>query len=370
MSGAAQPGPRSWIATYRLQLHADFTLADAGKVLPYLKELGISHVYLSPCLQAMRGSQHGYDVTDPRRISEDLGGEAAWTQFVASARDRAVGILLDIVPNHMAATAQNPWWDDVLCHGPYSRYCQYFDIRMAVPSRFCVHICSLARPYGEALAAGELNLEVLQGQLRVRHYDNTWPLSPASWSALFDRADPCFAQLERLTQVDSPSEPQLLAYRAAVEKATQIVKDFAHQGGLPAAIADINSDRDRLDALLQRQFYALHGWKLAGELVNYRRFFDISTLVGISTERAEVFTAAHERFRKMIAAGEIDGLRVDHPDGLRDPREYFRRLRELLPQGRIYVEKILDNEEQLRTEWPVDGTVGYEFLSKVNRLWM
>ncbi len=366
----AQGGPRSWIATYRLQLHAGFTLADAGKVLPYLKDLGISHVYLSPCLQATRGSQHGYDVTDPRRISDDLGGEAAWTQFVASTRAHGLGILLDIVPNHMAATAQNPWWDDVLCHGPYSRYCQYFDIRMPVPSRFCVHICSLARPYGEALAAGELKLEVLQGQLRVRHFDNTWPLSPASWSAMFDRSDPCFGQLERLAQVDAPAEPQRLAYLAAAEKAAQIVKDFAQRGGLPAAIEAINADPERLDALLQRQFYALHGWKLAGELVNYRRFFDIATLVGISTERAEVFTAVHDRFRKMIAAGEIDGLRVDHPDGLRDPREYFQRLRELLPHGRIYVEKILDTEERLPASWPIDGTVGYDFLSKVNRLWM
>ncbi len=363
-------GPRSWIATYRLQLHADFTLADAGKVLPYLKQLGISHVYLSPTLQATRGSQHGYDVTDPRRINEDLGGEAAWARFVASARSHSLGILLDIVPNHMAATAQNPWWDDVLCHGPYSRYCQYFDIRMPVPSRFCVHICSLARPYGEALAAGELKIEVLQGQLRVRHYDNTWPLTPASWGALMERPDPCFAQLERLTRLESPTQPHRVAYLGATEKAAQILKDFAQGNALAAAVRSLNEDKDRLDGLLQQQFYALHGWKLAGELVNYRRFFDISTLVGLSTERAEVFAAAHDRFRKMIATGEIDGLRVDHPDGLRDPLEYFQRLRALLPQGRIYVEKILDTEERLPTTWPIDGTVGYDFLSKVNRLWM
>lgn len=361
--------PRAWIATYRLQLHADFTLADAGKVLPYLEQLGISHVYLSPALQATRGSQHGYDVTDPRRISEDLGGEAAWTRFVDSARANRLGILLDIVPNHMAATAQNPWWDDVLCHGPYSRYCRFFDIRMPVPSRFCVHLCSLARPYGEALGAGELKIEVVQGQLRVRHYDNTWPLTPASWSALIDRSDPCFAQLERLTNLESPTPADGVAYQAAIEKAAQILKDFAHGEDLATVILAINDNRHRLDALLQRQFYALHGWKLAGELVNYRRFFDISTLVGISTERPEVFAAAHERFRKMIAAAEIDGLRVDHPDGLRDPREYFQRLRELLPRGRIYVEKILDTEERL-PPWPIDGTVGYDFLSKVNRLWM
>ena len=362
--------PRSWIATYRLQLHSEFTLAAAVEVLPYLQQLGVSHVYLSPCLQAMRGSAHGYDVTDPRRISEDLGGEAAWTQFVAAARSRSLGILLDIVPNHMAATAQNPWWDDVLCHGPYSRYCRYFDLRMPVPSRFCVHICSLGRPYGEALAAGELQVQVQGAQLRVRHHDNSWPLTPGSWSALIERADPCFAELERLTQIESPGQSERQRYQACAEQATRVLKDCAQGEALGRALAALNADRERLDQLLQRQFYALHGWKLAGELVNYRRFFDISTLVGLSTERPEVFAAAHERFERMVAAQEIDGVRVDHPDGLRDPREYFGRLRALLPRGRIYVEKILDTEERLPGSWPIDGTVGYDFLSKVNRLWM
>src|ERR1700744_1232820 len=131
--------PRSWIATYRLQLHRGFTLADAEKVLPYLAQLGISHVYLSPCLQATPGSQHGYDVTNPAHVNDDLGGEQAWSHFVASVHSHSLGILLDIVPNHMAATDQNPWWYDVLAHGPYSHHCRYFDIRMPVPSRFCVH---------------------------------------------------------------------------------------------------------------------------------------------------------------------------------------------------------------------------------------
>ena len=126
---AAATSPRSWVATYRLQLHLGFTLADAEKVLPYLASLGISHVYLSPCLQAAPGSQHGYDVIDPRHVSHDLGGDEAWTHFVAAAHACSLGILLDIVPNHMAATEQNPWWDDVLAHGPYSEYSRYFDIR-------------------------------------------------------------------------------------------------------------------------------------------------------------------------------------------------------------------------------------------------
>ncbi len=366
---AAGPPPRSWIATYRLQLHRDFTLADAEKVLAYLAQLGISHVYLSPCLQATRGSQHGYDVTDPARVSEDLGGEAAWTHFVASAQAHSLGILLDIVPNHMAATAQNPWWDDVLAHGPYSAHGRYFDIRMPVPGRFCVHICSLARPYGEALGNGELKIEISEGTLRLRHYDNTWPLTPASWGRVVPQAPPCFAELERLTQIECPGEEERRRYREQAQAARRALLGCA-PADLQGQVAAINGDAARLDQLIQSQFYAVHGWKLAGELVNYRRFFDISTLVGLSTERAEVFAAVHDRFGRMIRDRQVDGLRVDHPDGLRDPQEYFKRLRELLPKGRIYVEKILDTEERLPASWPIDGTVGYDFLSKVNRLWM
>src|SRR5579863_6367258 len=153
----------NWIASYRLQLHAGFSLRQAQQVLPYLADLGISHVYLSPCLQAVPGSQHGYDVTDPTRISDDLGGESAWLDFVGAARSHGLKILLDIVPNHMSASQHNPWWDDVLAHGPFSKYAEYFDIRRQADQTFRVRICSLARPYGAAIDAGELNLEVALG---------------------------------------------------------------------------------------------------------------------------------------------------------------------------------------------------------------
>ncbi|HEY4339692.1 MAG TPA: malto-oligosyltrehalose synthase [Steroidobacteraceae bacterium] len=365
---AAATSRRSWVATYRLQLHRGFTLADAEEVLPYLASLGISHVYLSPCLQAASGSQHGYDVIDPRHVSHDLGGDEAWTHFVAAAHANSLGILLDIVPNHMAASEQNRWWDDVLAHGPFSEYSQYFDIRNPAGGRFCVHICSLARPYGEVLLAGELKIESQRGRLRLRHYDNSWPLAAISWGVVLNRSAQCFADLEALAAIVAPGAADRRAYRKAVQTAAGIVEETP-----PAALAErlnaINGDVGALDALIQRQYYAVHGWKLAGELVNYRRFFDVSTLVGLSTERPEVFAAVHNRFGRMIEQGEIDGLRVDHPDGLRDPLEYLERLRALLPQGRIYVEKILDNEERLPS-WPIDGTVGYDFLAKVNRLWM
>jgi (1->4)-alpha-D-glucan 1-alpha-D-glucosylmutase len=361
----------SWTATYRLQLHAEFPLPAAQRVLKYLADLGISHVYLSPCLQAVPGSQHGYDVVDPSRISADLGGEAAWSDFVRAARDCGLRILLDIVPNHMAVSQHNPWWDDVLKHGPYSEFAQFFDIRNTPPLPFCVHLCSLAKPYGEALQAGELHLEVVDQAPRVRHYENSWPLAPASWGELVPAGDVgCFGELERLRDLAAPSMEDRSAYRRHAAQAQKLLANAAGSGQLQEALGRVQNNPDHLDALLRKQNFQLHGWKLAGELTNYRRFFDIDTLIGVRAELPDVAAATHARIAQMIAAGDIEGLRVDHPDGLREPLQYFQRLRRLLPAGRIYVEKILENDERLNEDWPIDGTVGYDFLAKVNRLWM
>jgi (1->4)-alpha-D-glucan 1-alpha-D-glucosylmutase len=360
----------SWIATYRLQLHAGFPLSAAQKVLGYLSELGISHVYLSPCLQAVPGSQHGYDVVDPGKISDDLGGEAAWSDFVRAARELQLRILLDIVPNHMSATHHNAWWDDVLRQGPFSRYADFFDIRIAQDRAFCVHLCSLAKPYGAALQEGELRIEVFKNEPRVTHYDNSWPLGPASWGELLRTAEPCFDELDRLRAVAAPGDPERCAYRRHAARASELLGAAARSGRLQEAAALVQDDHARIDAILRRQYYLLHGWKLSGELTNYRRFFDIDSLIGIRAERSDVAAASHARIEQMIAKGEIDGLRVDHPDGLREPLQYFERLRGMLPEGRIYIEKILENDERLKEGWPIDGSVGYEFLAKVNRLWM
>jgi (1->4)-alpha-D-glucan 1-alpha-D-glucosylmutase len=364
-----------WVATYRLQLHADFPLSAAAKTLPYLATLGITHVYLSPCLQAEPGSQHGYDVTKPGRISHDLGGEEAWSAFVESCRAFGMRILLDIVPNHMSASANNPWWDDVLCHGPYSAYVDFFDIRSSIGDPFKVHLCTLARPYADALSAGELRIDLIDGLPRLVHFDNSWPIGPASWGEILcaerepDR-DSCFTEFDRLITRSAPEPCERERYGQHVGRAKLLLNERRLDGGLEAALERINADPDRLDAVLSRQYYMLHGWKLAGELGNYRRFFDVGGLVGMRTELPDVFAAGHARIETMISRHEIDGLRVDHPDGLRDPLGYFKRLRELLPSGRIYVEKILENDEHLVNDWPIEGTVGYEFLAKVNRLWM
>jgi len=360
----------NWVATYRLQLHEEFPLDAACQVLPYLSDLGISHVYLSPCLQAAPGSRHGYDVTDPSRISEDLGGEAAWERFVAAARLANLKILLDIVPNHMSASRYNPWWDDVLAHGPCSPFATFFDIRMPPQQAFRVHVCTLAHAYGDVLEAGELCIELVEGRPRFKHYDNSWPLSPASWGALIDVDAPCFAELGCLAACAAPDASQIESYRRHVMEADEHLAEAARDGRLQAAVQRIGKDAGRLHAILSRQHYVLHGWKLAGELTNYRRFFDVDSLVGIRTELPDVMAATHARIETMVSRGELDGLRIDHPDGLRDPLTYFNRLRELLPDGRIYVEKILENDERLMEDWPIDGTVGYDFLAKVNRLWM
>jgi len=374
----------NWRACYRLQLHAGFPLSRAQEVLPYLAQLGISHVYLSPCLQAVPGSQHGYDVADPARVSQDLGGEPAWDAFVQAAREQSLKILLDIVPNHMSASEHNPWWESVLTHGPFSEFAGYFDFRNSPDRPFRVHLSSLAQPFGAALLAGELTLEVVCGRVRLRHYDNTWPLSPSSWGALLSGAEAsgsgargvdaqgeeAFAELERLQDVPRPDERQRAAYARHAARAEQSLAEAFARGRLQEAVSRTAADKELMVAVLRRQFYVLHGWRLGGELGNYRRFFDVDTLSAIRTEVPAVFNASHARIEAMIARDEIDGLRVDHPDGLREPLEYFKRLRELLPRGRIYVEKILENDERLKDDWPIDGTVGYEFLAKVNRLWM
>ncbi|HLW25268.1 MAG TPA: malto-oligosyltrehalose synthase [Steroidobacteraceae bacterium] len=362
-----------WIATYRLQLHAGFTLADAERILGYLAELGVSHLYLSPCLQATPGSLHGYDVTDPTRVSEDLGGETAWGPFVERVHAAGLKLLLDIVPNHMAASEQDPWWDAVLAHGPFSEYARYFDIRTEREAPWRIHLCTLAHPYGETLARGELTLELRDGLPRIRHFDNSWPIGPASWSVLLEEDAEGHAAADGLEWLASTAPPGAQArqrYASALRDAERRLASARRDGTLERALERCRSDADRLDAVLRCQFYVLHGWKLAGELTNYRRFFDVSGLVGVRNEEPEVFEATHARIARMIRDGDLDGLRIDHPDGLKDPRAYFEQLRSLCPACRIYVEKILENDERLVADWPIDGTVGYDFLAKVNRLWM
>ncbi len=339
-AGVISSRPR---ATMRLQLHKDFTFSDAAALVPYLVELGISHVYSSPILTARAGSIHGYDVIDPTTVNPELGGESGLRDFVATLRASGLGLIVDIVPNHMAVGASdNPWWTDVLRRGRCSPYAKFFDIDWESDDptlRGKVLAPFLGKPYGEALADGDIRVtETPSGEPVVRYFDTIFPVDPT---------------------------------------------EYAHIGecGLESFDPANPSGRSLIHELLERQHYRLAWWGTAGDEINWRRFFDINGLAGLRIEVPEVFEATHATLFRLYAEGLIDGFRVDHVDGLSDPPAYCRQLRQRLDelepqrpsgaaQGRAYlvIEKILGAGERLPTDWGVDGTSGYDFMNEVSAL--
>lgn len=300
-------------ATYRVQLTPSFTLHDLVGVVPYLARLGVSHVYTSPLLQSAPGSEHGYDVVDHSTVDEELGGRAGFDALCAALRQHGLGLVVDVVPNHMAVgDPRNRWWWDVLTHGPESRYAQHFDIDWDpdVPSlgdRVLVPV--LAERYGQELAAGSITVEREGDGFVVRYGSQTFPVRPSTFRE---------------------------ARRAL--------------GGAPADIHE----------LLEHQHYRLAQWRTASEELDYRRFFDVTSLAGLRVEDPEVFAEVHALALDWVAAGDVHGLRIDHPDGLRNPRAYFERLAAAAPGAWVVAEKILEHGEALRPGWAVAGTTGYE----------
>lgn len=325
------------VATYRLQLNQDFPFSAAAQLVPYLAELGISTLYLSPILQARTGSQHGYDVCDPTQIDDDRGGEEGFRQLVEAVQQHGMTILADAVPNHMAVSSENPWWLHVLESGSDAPEAEFFDIDWE-PSRSSltgkVLLPVLGQPYVDALNAGELTIEHEAENAWVRYFDWKLPISQGAESK---------AHLERLLAAQDEDEiPQV--------------------------------QRQLLDNLLEAQCYRLAFWRSASAEINYRRFFDIADLAGLRQELDVVFESYHQRLIELIREGSIAGLRIDHVDGLRDPRGYLLQLRDQLradPERRFYivVEKIIEAQhEDLPEDWPVAGTTGYEAISYITGL--
>ena len=431
-------------STYRLQFHAGFTFRDAAAIVPYLHDLGVTHLYASPYLKARPGSTHGYDVIDHCMLNPELGSEADYDAWVGAMRSSGMSHVLDIVPNHVGVgTNDNAWWNDVLEHGPASRFAGYFDIAWRGSPRPQLHdkvmLPLLGGHYGDVLEKGELKLAFENGAFAVHYYDRRFPISPRTYGSILgqnpaaiarsaERHDPAIQEyraiLRMADDLQGPDDPgaalpggaaeaeelkQRLAALASDSPAVRqlIEQNLAEFNGRPGDPRSF----DLLDDLLNEQSYRLAYWRAAPDEINYRRFFDINDLAALSMERAEVFEDTHRLILKLVAEGKVEGLRVDHPDGLYDPRQYFERLQQAAAQesqwhgfstragdagnkgslstedrshglktratkGRakpsLYVvaEKILAPDEPLPDDWAVHGTTGYDFLNMVNGLFV
>jgi (1->4)-alpha-D-glucan 1-alpha-D-glucosylmutase len=448
-------------STYRLQFHSGFTFRDAARIAPYLSALGVTHCYASPYLKARPGSTHGYDIVDHGSLNPEIGSEEDYNAWIAALAENGLRQIADIVPNHMGVGSNdNAWWNDVLENGPASRFAGYFDIAWRASARpelqDKVLLPVLGEPYGEALEAGQLPLRFENGALSVYYFERRFPLDPGTFGIVIAH------RLEELQLALGPDAPAFLEYQsiltasrnlpARTETDAQKVAERSREKEIiKRRLADLTTDCvpirdfieqnlavfngqpgtarsfDLLHNLLEQQCFRLSYWRVALDEINYRRFFDVNELAALSIEREDVFAAVHALVLRLAAEGKIDGLRIDHPDGLYDPAQYFRRLqehfalacarvvvasdpefatldaaqaesalRELagvaavshphprpLSQGErgegedsarwpLYVvaEKILGAGEQLAENWAVHGTSGYDFLNVVNGLFV
>ena len=418
-------------ATYRLQLHSSFTFAQAERTLDYLTRLGVSDAYLSPIWQAVPGSTHGYDVTDHSRVNPELGGLSGFHRFSDAARERGLGLLLDFVPNHMGVGGgHNLYWEDVLEHGQASRYSHFFDIDWEPLKRSLagkVLLPVLGDLYGRVLEQGQLKVvrpddsggrSGREGKFFISYVDRLFPVSPRTQAGLLRRAfDLC-----RLSE-DNPLRGELSSLavqaghlprssgtlsdegRSERSRETAVIARRLHAltgqspavpRALDAAVRELNADHGALDRLIREQNYRLSYWRVASEQINYRRFFDINDLAALRMEDPRVFAWAHAGLFELVAQGRVDGVRLDHTDGLYDPAGYFEKLQnwagaalgghwsenmdgppdqpdhqdgsspEPIPLP-IYVvaEKILEPGENLPQSWPIHGTTGYDFLAQM-----
>ena len=428
--------------TYRLQFQAGFTFRDAAHIVPYLRDLGISHVYASPYLKARPGSTHGYDVLDHQRLNPEIGSDDDYAAFSDALRQHDLGQILDVVPNHMGIVGnENIWWNDVLENGPSSPYANYFDIawqaspRPSLQNRVLLPL--LGEPYGQVLEAQQIRLHFENGTFTLHYFDHRLPVDPSSGLRILTHD---LDRLEETLGKDSPhyheyqsiltalrnlplrseTEPARVAER---QREKEVIK--RRLATLTSACAEIRDhiqavvqlyngkagdppSFDALDELLDDQAYRLSSWRVASDEINYRRFFDINELAALRMELPEVFAATHILIFRLLRERKVNGLRIDHPDGLFDPRQYLRRLQRhyllelarhlyqsksayqaypweelegtllqridagALPDRSLYVvvEKILGANEALPSDWPVHGTTGYDFLNVLGGLFV
>ena len=398
-------------ATYRLQFHRRFRFEHAAALVPYLEALGITDVYASPIFQARRGSSHGYDVTDPTRLNAELGAEENFESLVSALKDRGMGLLLDIVPNHMAASVENRWWTDVLESGQGSPFSGFFDIDWHSPKKALTNkvlLPILGGPYGRMIEEKEISLRLEKDGFTVHCPSVKLPVSILSYPRILSLRLP---SLEETYGPDHPSFRELWDLittiehlpKAAEEDAEAARERHASEEGIKERLLRLYTERheirehidetlrmvngrkgdpasfDPLDRILSEQHYWLSFWRLANEEINYRRFFAVSDLVSLRVEDPRVFDASHDLILRLAREGKMTGLRVDHVDGLYDPHGYLVRLMQRLtgsedenpsPGFYVLVEKILGRDEALPPAWPIHGTTGYDFMNALNGLFV
>ena len=402
-------------ATYRIQFSLNFRFSDAKELVPYLHDLGITHLYASPRFKAGKGSSHGYDVADPLRINSELGTEEELDDLIRKLKNYGMGLLLDIVPNHMVASSENPWWMDVLENGVSSEFARYFDIDwhpatgkglFLQDNKVLVPV--LGERYGKVLENQELNLKLDENGFYFRYYEQRFPLNPRTYrvilerclddirkatgfdSSLVDYVSPVLDAVRRLPEPKSFSQQQIEERRAGHKWIKDRLWDlYQNSPGVKCCLDQTlrffngtpgePCSFEPLDRLLSAQAYRLAYWKMAAEEINYRRFFDINELVGLRVEDVRVFEDRHRLIIELARKEEEIGLRVDHIDGLLDPTRYLERVQDAtaareerrnLLNRYLIVEKILGRDEMLPDDWPVAGTTGYDFLNAVNGLFV
>ena len=402
------------VATYRVQFNRDFTFAQAAELVPYLAALGISHCYASPYLRARPGSTHGYDIIDHNSLNPEIGTVEDYERFVSALHEHGMGQILDIVPNHMGVMgSDNAWWLDVLENGQASIYADYFDIdweplKDELQGKVLVPV--LGDQYGTILDRGELHLsfDTERGEFNLHYQQHRFPINPREYPRILGHG------LNRLKQVVAPENSDLLELESLIsafghlptrnetapEQRGERLRDkeihkrrlAALCGRSPQITAFLEENTvalngtvgdprsfDQLHELIKAQAYRLAYWRVAADDINYRRFFDVNDLAALRQENHAVFEATHRFIFQLLKDGKINGLRVDHPDGLYDPAGYFSRLQKAgevqtaengSKSGFVLIEKILTGNENLPTAWPISGTTGYEFMNLVNGLFV
>lgn len=349
-------------ATYRLQFNHLFKLSHALELVPYFHALGITDYYCSPLTKAQKGSLHGYDGLDYSQINPEIGTETEWRQLVEALKAKGMGLLLDIVPNHMCASPLNKWWNDVLENGADSPYAHYFNINWDPPHaglKNKILLPILDHELDTVIENQDLKLIYESGAFCIAYRGMSFPINPRTWRVILEHVAKQIKSEELQSMITSLNETE-------IKKRLEIVLE--EQPLIQKELDSFNGER--LKALLKDQVYCLSSWRESHANINYRRFFDINELASMRVEDDEVFDAIHSYILQLIEKGWITGLRVDHIDGLFDPEAYLERLQQRCPDFYVIVEKILEGDEHLRQAWRTCGTTGYDYLNLVNGLFV